>query len=84
MKQISEHLTHYIPLLGVFAASVLGFMIFAFDRSFQMVIVVSAAAAYITWGIVHHVYHKDLSVFIVSEYVSLALLGVITAYTFIF
>lgn len=40
-----------------------------------------AAAAYVSWGIIHHARRGDLHLKIVLEYLALALLGVVITYT---
>lgn len=66
---------HYVPLLGVFAAGILAFIIFSYDKQFQIGVAISLAAAHITWGVVHHMMHHDFSPEIVLEYVAVSALG---------
>lgn len=77
VKKASTYLKHYLPLLGIFLAGILGFLLFSYDRSFQIVVMIATAISYVLWGVVHHHLHKDLDLSVVVEYVVIALLGVI-------
>ena len=66
---------HYLPLIGIFTAGILAFVVFSYDREFQVGIALSLTVAHVTWGIVHHIVHKNLSVLIVLEYIAISLLG---------
>ena len=79
-----KHLSHYLGLIGVFAAAVVGIYVFGYDRSLQMAVVIATAAAYVAWGIVHHWLHRDLYLSVVIEYLVVAILGVILVFSLIF
>lgn len=74
-KKHFKHLPHYIPLLGIFSAGALAFFFFSYDKQFQIGVALSVAAAHLTWGIVHHMMHKDFSPEIVLEYLAVSILG---------
>jgi hypothetical protein len=84
MKNIGGHIQHYLPLIGIIFASVVGFAIFSYDRLFQMMIVIGASFAYIAWGIVHHHIHHDLHLSVIVEYVTIAALGVTVIFLLLF
>lgn len=84
MKHIAKQLPHYLSLIGVFIAGIIGIYLFSYDKFFQMAIVIAVAASYVTWGIVHHWIHKDLYLSIVIEYLVVAVLGVILVFSLIF
>lgn len=84
MKHLSKHLPHYLSLVGIFAAGIIGIYFFSYDRDFQMGIVIAMAAAYVVWGIIHHWLHKDLYFSVVVEYLVIAALGVILVFSLIF
>jgi len=81
MKHIVKHVPHYLPLVGVLTAAVLGFFIFSYDKPFQFAVVFAASFSYVVWGIVHHHFHHDLYWEVVAEYMAIAMLGVIIAYS---
>ena len=68
---------HYIPLIGILTAGVLAFWFFSYDQQFQIGVAISVAVAHITWGIVHHAIHKDLSLAIILEYLAISALGAV-------
>lgn len=74
-KKYFKHLPHYIPLIGIFSAGVLAFFFFSYDKQFQIGVAISVAAGHLTWGIVHHMMHKDFSPEIVLEYLAVSILG---------
>lgn len=84
MEKFIKHLPHYISLIGILLAGLIGFYIFSYDRIFQMGIVIALAFSYISWGIIHHTIHKDISVSIVVEYLAVSLLGTVLALSLIF
>lgn len=79
-----KHITHYLPLLGIFFAGVLAFKIFYYDQQFLVGVAVSLAASYVVWGVVHHHIHDDLSLEVLVEYVSVALLGLVAVLSVIY
>ena len=66
-----KHLPHYISLIGILVAGVIGFKIFEYDRFFQIGIIVAMSVAYVSWGIIHHAIHKDICWTVVFEYVAI-------------
>lgn len=70
-----NHLTHYLSLFGILAAAVLGFMVFSYDRAFQVSIAIAVCFAYFVWGVVHHIIHKDLYLVVALEYLFISLIG---------
>lgn len=66
---------HYFSLLGIVVMSILGFMLFPHDINFQTMIAIAAAFAYFTWGMVHHLVHKDLTFFVMLEYLVISIFG---------
>jgi hypothetical protein len=77
MTKSTKHLPHYLSLYGIFAAALVGFIVFTYDRDFQVAIAISVSAAYFVWGVVHHSIHKDLDVKVVIEYLVIALFGMV-------
>lgn len=75
MKSFSKHLPHYLALLGILFFGFLGFVLFSYDRGFQIAIAYASAASYVAWGIIHHWLHHDLYLAVVVEYLAIATLG---------
>ncbi len=84
MKSLSKHLPHYLPLLGILLLGFLGFVSFSYDKEFQAALVISTAVGYLSWGLVHHYIHKDLHTSVIVEYLAIATLGVVVAFSIIF
>ena len=74
---MAKNLPHYLPLLGIFAFGILAFILFSYDASFQMAVVVAIAVSYVIWGIIHHHLHRDLHASVIVEYLIVAALGVV-------
>jgi len=81
IKKFAHDLPHYVSLFGVLVAAVLGFIVFSYDKPFQMAIAFGVAGAYISWGIVHHVIHRDFAWAVLAEYMAIAALGLVTAFS---
>ncbi|OGM19384.1 hypothetical protein A2686_04905 [Candidatus Woesebacteria bacterium RIFCSPHIGHO2_01_FULL_38_10] len=81
MRRISKHLQHYLPLLGILSAGVFGFTVFSYDKIFQIILAISTACAYVSWGIIHHHIHKDLHLSVIIEYLVIAFLGLTIIYS---
>jgi len=79
-----KHFVHYISLIGIFIAGILGFYFFSYDRFFQTALVIALALSYISWGIIHHTIHKDICLSIVIEYITVAILGMVMALSLIY
>ena len=84
MKHFTRHLPHYLPLIGIFVAGIIGFYCFSYDRFFQAAISIALIIAYVFWGVVHHFIHKDLYLEVIIEYLIIALLGLVVILSLIF
>jgi len=73
-----QHIKHYLPLLGIIVAGLVGFKIFYYDQVFRLAVIIATSFAYITWGIINHYIHQDLDLNVILEYVAIALIGIIT------
>lgn len=72
-----KHIPHYISLIAIFAVGIIGFYFFSYDKLFQIGISLAVSIAYVTWGIMHHMIHKDISLAVVLEYVAVGVLGLV-------
>jgi len=77
MKKLSKDISHYLPLIGIFLAGILGFFVFSYDRIFQTSIAVGMVVSYFVWGVVHHHVHDDLHMAVILEYLIFASLGLV-------
>lgn len=84
IKQFVRQFSHYLPLLGMLAAGLVGILIFSSDRKFQEAMIIASSAGYVTWGIMHHIAHKDLTLSILVEYFAVALLGLVIVFSILF
>lgn len=83
IQKHSKHLPHYLPLIGIFVISIIGFLTFRYDPGFQRAVAASTAIAYVTWGVVHHIIHKDFNLIVLLEYVGISFIGLIIILTLI-
>ncbi len=83
-KQVSKHMQHYLPLLGIIAAGGRGLVVFSYDKSFQAAVALSVAISYFIWGLVHHHLHRDLHLATVLEYLAIAVLGIVVLFSLLF
>jgi hypothetical protein len=77
MQNFVKHMPHYISLMFIFIAGIIGFYVFSYDTNFQIGVSFALASAYVSWGIIHHTIHKDICLSIILEYVAVAILGVV-------
>jgi EamA domain-containing membrane protein RarD len=84
MKNFTSHLPHYMGLLGLFAAGVVAFLLFSYDRLFQISVIVAVAIGYVVWGIIHHKIHRDFHPSVVIEYMAVAILGLVIVFALVF
>ena len=75
MNDLSHHFSHYFSLIGIIVATIFGYVVFSYDKNFQLVLIASASLSYFVWGIVHHIIHHDLSFQVAVEYAVIACLG---------
>lgn len=78
---MSHRLSHYIALYGILSFSILGFLLFSWDKNFQESLIIATALSYASWGTVHHWLHNDMYFEVVVEYIVIAALGCILALT---
>lgn len=80
----TRHLPHYMSLIGILIATFIGFFAFSYDKSFQLAIITASCIAYFSWGVVHHIIHRNLNAQIVIEYACFAALGFVIGVSVIF
>ena len=83
MGDITKHLSHYLTLIGILFVGFAGLVLFSYDKNFQLSVAVASAAAYIAWGVVHHILHKDFQFEILLEYLAVAVLGLTIIFTLV-
>lgn len=74
-KKHASHISHYASLFGLLFAGVIGFAVFGYNPHLQAGVGLSLAIGYTTWGVVHHMIHKDLTPGVFMEYFSASLLA---------
>ena len=74
-QEAKRHFIHYLALFLILAFGLLGFWYFSYRPFLQRAVVVTVAALYILWGIVHHLADGDLNFKIVLEYGAVAALA---------
>lgn len=83
IKQYTKHLSHYLTLIGILFAGFAGLIMFAYDQYFQLSVAVATGVSYVTWGVVHHILHKDFELEIFFEYLVVAILGLSIVFTLV-
>ena len=84
MRKLSRDIQHYLPLVGILIAGLVGIMFFNYDRNFQAAIAVALALSYVVWGLVHHHIHKDLRTSVIIEYLAIAIVGLVAVFSVLF
>ncbi len=80
----ARHPLHYFTLLCILLAGLWGIFWFDHNQALQLGIMVSLAISYVVWGIVHHLYHRDLHIKIIFEYVLVAVFAVLVFASILF
>lgn len=70
-----KDLKHYLALAAILSVGLGLFLIFNYNRSVQIGVILTLSAAYVSWGIIHHSLKKELHLRIVVEYLSVAILA---------
>jgi EamA domain-containing membrane protein RarD len=83
-KKTLKHLQHYLPLMGILGAGIIGFYIFSYDRLFQFFIAIAVSLSYVTWGLVHHYIHQDFHLSVLIEYLVIAILALVVIFSILF
>jgi hypothetical protein len=73
--QFREYAEHYSVLALILAAGLMGIILFRMDLLVEQVVVWGLSAMYVLWGIVHHIIRRDLTGFIVLEYLLIGLIA---------
>lgn len=77
-SHLREYAEHYSILALLLGLGLVGIIVFRTNITMEQVIIWGLSLLYVLWGIVHHAIRKDLSGFIVLEYV---LIGIIAGLT---
>ena len=83
IRDLTKHLPHFMLLFGILLAGFAGLIIFSYDKNFQFAVASATSVAYVFWGIIHHLHHKDLHFETVLEYIAVAVLGLTILFTLI-
>jgi hypothetical protein len=78
---MSNHVIHYIPLVLILLLGLGGVTLYQYDTNIQRALIVATAAGYVIWGVIHHKLHEELSFEIFLEYLFVAIIGCILAFT---
>lgn len=81
MRNVVRNLPHYGSLFGILFVGALGFVFFSYDRVFQMGVALAVAISYVSWGIIHHYIHHDLTFAVLVEYLAVAILGLVMVFS---
>ncbi len=77
---VKKHLWYHVGLLIVLVLSLSLLWMSAYDRAFQMAVLVLMSLFYALWGLLHHYRHHDLHMKIVLEYILIGALGISIAF----
>ncbi len=83
-KDFKRHTIHFLPLLVIFIAGILGFVFFSYDRAFQIAVAITLSVSYLGWGVIHHKLHDDFDILVFIEYLAVSALGLIIVLSVIF
>jgi hypothetical protein len=72
---------HYLVLLGILGGGIATFYFVRPDVTLQLITGIVTSAAYVCWGIIHHVIQKDLHQKIVIEYMLIGAIAVVLLVT---
>ncbi len=75
MKRIHSSNWHLAILIVGLLLFLLAYIFVRGQLLIEQVLVLGACGYYFIWGIIHHIYSKDLHFKIVLEYLSIAILG---------
>lgn len=84
MKHFFKHFSHYVPLVGILFFTALAFTQFYYEKVLLIGVSLAISVAYVTWGVIHHTIHKDLTIKIIFEYIFVALIGLIMLLSVVF
>ncbi len=72
-----KHLKDYLVLLSILAFAVFFFFYFNNNRLAQEGIIIATSAAYVLWGVVHHLLAREFHWRILVEYLAVATLAAV-------
>lgn len=75
-SHLREYAEHYSVLALILSGGLIAVVAMRMNLGLEQAVIWSLSGVYVLWGIVHHLIRKDLTGFIVLEYV---LVGVIAA-----
>jgi fatty acid desaturase len=82
-EEMKSNLFHYSALVVMMNILIGAYLFLGFNRTYQMIIVLTAGIAYVFWGIIHHHLNDDLHLKVLAEYVLVALLAELIIFSLI-
>lgn len=77
LDDLKEYFLRYIVLVIGLWTGFFFFFHFSFDKTLQIMVGILLAVFYSIWGIVHHIWEKDLTAKIVLEYLLVSGIAVV-------
>jgi uncharacterized membrane protein len=78
---MKQTVIHFLVLIAILAAGILTFIVVRPNTTLQLLVGIITAAAYVFWGIIHHVIQKDLHQKIVVEYFLIGAIAIVLLVT---
>lgn len=73
----NKHFVHYLLLILILTVGFAFFLLFRYQPNLQFSAVILTVIGYVSWGLLHHHSHKDLSKGIIMEYILMGLLVIL-------
>lgn len=78
---MNHHFYHYVVLVCILGMGLVAFFLVRPNVSAQLFVGILTAAAYVLWGIIHHMIDRDLHPKIVIEYMLIGAIAVVLLLT---
>lgn len=75
--KITGKAINIISLTLILSVSLFALVYFSYSQAAQVAVLVAVAAAYVTWGVIHHHIRRDLYFSVFLEYFTIAAFGVV-------
>lgn len=77
LRAFHQHLRQFTVLALLLLLSLIGLIAFNYSKSIQQIIIIVLCCSYFAWGVSHHILRKDLTGYIMLEYLLTSVLAAV-------
>ena len=80
LKDISQPTFHNLVFISVVFFSIWAFLLLRFNPQAQFFLIIAVAVFYLAWAVTYHLWRKDLSLKILTEYLLYSVIAAVVGF----